>query len=188
MKIKEAISRLSQIVMYPNDAWTEEKSLDDNAGELLNNFLTPVLITSAFLAFIGISIQSSNNMWLAFRHFLAIIITGNFGALAIAYAVSKLSPSFGGESDFTKSFKLVIFSSFIYLLAISFSKVFPSIRYLFLAASLYGMYIFFVGSEFMLKIQQERKVGFTMVSFLVFVLIFFLLDLFSGIFFALTVN
>ncbi len=185
MKIKETISRLYQITIYPGDAWPEEKVLDDNVGELLNNFLTPVLIASAFTAFIGISMHTSDNMWLAFRHFLAIIVTGNLGVLTIALAVNKLAPSFGGESDFTNSFKLVIFSSFIYLLAISLSKIFPSIRYLFLAISLYGMFIYFVGCEFMLKIKDERKVGFTLISFLIFVLVFFLLDLFSGILFAL---
>lgn len=187
MKIVDSIIRLYYITINPHSSWKDELKIKEEWGAILRYFLTPIIIISAFITFSGIFIQAQGKQWLAFRHFVAIIVTGNVGVFLIAYSISKLAPSFGGVSDFNKSFKLLVFSSFIYFISISLSKILPSIDYLFYAVSLYGLYIFFEGSEIMLNIKQDRKVGYSLVCLMIFILIFFLLDIFAGILFVLKI-
>jgi hypothetical protein len=85
------------------------------------------------------------------------------GLFVISFIANKLAPTFGGESNSRRAFKLVVYAMTASWLAGIFGLI-PSLALLGVLAGLYSFYLFYVGAGTMMKVPAEKALTYTIVT------------------------
>lgn len=180
----EVIEKIKRILVNPSAFWRELEvsSLKELifpfavflAGLLpLSSFLGLLLFRSFLLHSIGVV-----------RVIIFLILVGYCITLLIpiitGYAVSYIAPYFGGERKSLNTIALTVYSVTPFWL-ISVINIFPPLFPLSLLGCLYSLYIFYMGSLHLLKINLEKAIGFTLISAGIWILITYIFALLLGI-------
>lgn len=96
--------------------------------------------------------------------------------LVIGLIVNAVAPSFGGKSDMTQTMKLLIYSSTPSWVMGLVSPLIPFLGWLLaLAAVGYAIYLIFLGVRPVMGVPDEKAVGFTVVTVLIYFVVSFVI-------------
>ena len=165
------VDRVKAIIVDPASEWPQIADEPAGIGEVLIKYALPLALIGPVAAFIGGQLFGYGVFGFAFRLSLmaslvtlaksyVMMIVGLFILAAIA---NILAPTFGGQADSTRAFKLVAYSGTPGWMVGIFGLV-PMLAPLSLLG-LYGLYLFFVGATPMLKVPQAKAPSFTAVVF-----------------------
>ena len=161
------IDRAKAIILKPKEEWPVIERETRSSGEIFTGYVMPLAAIGPVASFLGGQLFGYGMLWIHFRPSLlgalgsAILqyVASLVGVFLITYVANALAPKFGGESSQSGAFKLVAYSMTAGWVAGIFGLI-PSLAFLTLAG-LYSLYLFNVGATPLLKVPQDKTVGFT---------------------------
>jgi hypothetical protein len=142
-----------------------------------DSFFLPLIILvsiSAFLGsmfFINTTLKPMYSVLAAVNTFLFLY----FGVYASAFAVREIINIFKRGNDFLVAFKLVAYSMVPIFLSLTVSRLFESLLFI-NVLGLYGLYIFWIGTEVMVNPPDNKKLPMIILSVVAMLIIFLLLQ------------
>lgn len=164
------VERVQAILLKPKATWPVIEGEPDDIAGLYKNYLVYLAGVSSLAAFIGFSLIGTGMMGIHFRvpilAGLANMVVGFVLTLVMIYVLAlvanALAPSFGGQKDMGKAFKLVAYGATAGLLGGVFNLL-PALSMLGLLAALYSIYLLYTGVPVMMKVPEGKALGFTAV-------------------------
>lgn len=138
------------------------------------------LLASAARAFMGVE-QVGDNLPLLFVHTISHLFSFWVTLIGGASIVARLSAKFGASAGFSMALLATTFAYLPILLAFILQAVLQAIPLIWIAGLVYAILLFWKGSEVLLGISDNRRIGFTFLAFFIFMGIGYL----SAIFFDL---
>jgi Yip1-like protein len=89
-----------------------------------------------------------------------------------AFIIDALAPSFGGTKDMVKAFKVAAYSSTAAWVAGIF-QIIPLLAILVLIAALYGLYLLYLGLPILMRVPQDKAMGYVVVVIIVQIVLYF---------------
>lgn len=177
------VERAKAIVMKPVETWPAIDAEPATPGDLLTRYALPLIAIGPVAGFIGGQLFGFGMFGFSYRPGLMAALTsaiialvmGVISTIVIALVSDFLAPKFGGTSNRTNGFKLVVYSMTAAWLAGIFQFI-PMLGWLGIVG-LYSLYLFYTGATPIMKVPQNQAVGYTAVT----VIAAFVLNVIAGI-------
>ena len=91
-----------------------------------------------------------------------------------ALVINALAPTFGGTQDQVKAFKVAAYASTAGWLAGIFGII-PMLAWLALIGALYGLYLLYVGLPILMRVTQDKAIGYIVVVIVVNIVLYFVI-------------
>jgi hypothetical protein len=111
---------------------------------------------------------------------IAGFITAVAGAYITAFVVNFLAPNFGSQKDYGRAMQLVAYSWTPGWLA-GILNIYPPLRILVLIASLYGLYLIYLGLPHTMKTPGDKVVAYMVVTIIVLLIVYLILGAILGV-------
>jgi hypothetical protein len=165
------IERAKAIILKPKEEWPVIEGETLSSGDVFTRYAVPLAAIGPVAAFLGGQIFGFGGWGFTYRmSFMgglsqAIIsfVLSLVGLFVISFIANKLAPTFGGESNSRRAFKLVVYAMTASWLAGIFGLI-PSLALLGVLAGLYSFYLFYVGAGTMMKVPAEKALTYTIVT------------------------
>jgi hypothetical protein len=164
------IARVKEILFAPNQAWADIETEETSTAELYTQYIMILAAIQAVAGFIGMSVFGVGGFGVSMRvpmmTGLIQMVLGYGMSLVMIFIVAliadALAPSFGGEKNPPNALKLVAYSSTAAMVAGIFALI-PALGVLILVASLYSLYLLYLGVPGMMKVPREKALPYTAV-------------------------
>ncbi|HSQ95596.1 MAG TPA: Yip1 family protein [Croceibacterium sp.] len=163
--------RAKAILKSPTTEWPKIASESDSVQSVFTSYVVPLAAIGPICGFIGGQLFGVGV--LGFRYHptliggLATAITTYVLALVsvflIAWVANFLADKFGGQQNFARAFKLCAYALTAGWVAGVFNLL-TSLSLLVFLASLYGIYLFYLGATPMMAVPQDKAAGYTAVT------------------------
>ena len=164
------IQRVKDILLSPKQTWPAIEIESTDVTSLYTQYLMILALIPAIAGFIGMSLIGVNAFGFSVRVPLVTglvnMLVGYVLSLAMVYVLAliadALAPTFGGQKNPMNALKMVAYSSTAGMIGGVFSIV-PALSTLGLLASLYSIYLLFIGLPILMKSPREKALGYTVV-------------------------
>lgn len=164
------VQRVKDILLTPKQTWPAIEAEAADASSLYTQYIMILALIPALAGFIGTSIVGGNAFGYSVRvpllHGLVSMVVGYLTSLAMIYVLSlivdALAPTFSGQKNPLNALKLVAYGSTAGMAGGVFSII-PAFSILGLLASLYSVYLLFLGIPVLMKSPQDRALPYTAV-------------------------
>jgi hypothetical protein len=189
MAAKNIIDRAKSILLTPRAEWPVIADESDTLGGLYTRYIIimaaiPAAVQFVSAALIGVSVPVLGYYRVGIAGALsAAILTyvlGLIGIFILALIVDALAPTFGGQKSQIQALKTVAYA-FTASWVASIIGIIPGLHLIAaLAGFIYGIYLLNMGLPFTMKCPPEKTAGYTAVTIIVAIVIFFVLGLIVG--------
>jgi hypothetical protein len=174
------VDRARNILLNPASEWPVIAAEPATPASLLTGYALPLLLITPVMMLVGALLLSSFvggllghlgigagvgagvGVGIALSTFVYSLVT----VVALAFLVSALAPSFGGEQNAVQAFKLVVYASTAsWLSGVLLLVPFLGWMLMFLL-SIYSYYTFYLGLPVLMKCPKERTAGYFLVTVL----------------------
>jgi len=160
--------RVKSILADPSAAWPQIEKEGGDAASLLTGYVAWLALIPAVFGFIGACIVGAilPGIGAVRAPVMASLSGAVFGyvvtcaaVLVLGLLIDLLAPAFGGRRDFTKAFKLAVYSyTPVWLIGIF--LIVPGLRFLGLLG-FYGAYILWTGLPILVSAPEQKIPAFT---------------------------
>lgn len=173
------VERAKAIIMKPVETWQTIATEPATPGDLIVRYAAPLIAIGPLAGFIGGQLFGFGLFGVSYKPGLvagltsAIIqfVLGIVGVIVLAMIADWLAPKFEGKADRTSAFKLAVYGGTAGWLAGIFSLI-PMLGILGLLG-LYSIYLLYTGATPMMKVPQEKAVGYTAVTIIAAAVLYF---------------
>jgi hypothetical protein len=161
-------NRIKYIILNPPKAWTVIHQENRPIKDVRNSFFFPLVLIVSICSFIGSIIFTNSTLspvysvMEAFK-FLILHLVVVFTSAVIFGEITK---ALDLGKDYTVSFKIIAYSVAPLLICQMISHLFESLIFINIL-SLYGLYIFWVGTEKMLDPPEHKKMPMLVATFVI---------------------
>jgi hypothetical protein len=181
-------TRVANILTKPNDEWQTIAHEPATVEGLLREYAAPLAAIPAIASFIGLSIVGLpvpllGTIRYGFGQSLVnAVLTWAFalvGAWVAAVVVEKLAPTFQSSGTTAQALKLVVYAMTPVWVA-GVLNLIPVLIPLGIIASLYAIYLFYLGLPRLMATPREKVIPYMVVSALVIIVVSLLLTFITG--------
>ena len=181
------VDRVKAILLKPEATWPVIAAEPATPGDLITRYALPLIAIGPIAAFIGGQLFGYGMLGISFKPSLigglttalVTFVMAVISAVVIALVADWLAPKFGGTSDRTSAFKLVVYSLTAGWVG-GILGLIPSLAFVGALAGFYGLYLFYLGATPLLKVPQDKAVGFTAVTVVCAVVLLFVCSIIVG--------
>jgi hypothetical protein len=171
------VDRAKNIIMTPKTEWTAIAAEEPNVGQIISGYVIPLALIPAIAAMLGYGLigrgmASSFTMGIAMAIIGFVVALG--GVYLTAYVIDMLAPNFGSQKNFGRAMQLVAYSYTPAWVA-GILNIIPVLGVLVLVASIYGLYLMYLGFPHTMKTPDEKVVVYMVVSIVVLIVVYFVL-------------
>lgn len=182
MNTNKLINRIKGIITNPINEWDIIVSENSNKQLIIKEYALPLIILISISTLIGSfgspKFLAPSISYSVISAFIAMSVT--IGAIYLsAYTLNEVLPHFGISKNLENSFKIIIYSSTPAYVASIIANLHWKLGFLNIFG-LYAIYLFWLGSEKLLKINKEKRIGFVIISFLIILLTYIVLEIIIG--------
>ena len=164
-------TRVRNILLTPNTEWPAIAEEPAQVGAVVTGYVMPLAAIGAIAGFIGGSLVGMSLPFLG--TYRVPIMTGLAGAVftfvfaiigvfILAFIINALAPTFGAQKDSNRAFKVAVYSYTPAWIAGAL-QILPALGVLGIIAALYGLYLLYLGLPALMKVPQEKAIGYTAV-------------------------
>ncbi len=172
------VERAKSIMFRPSETWTVVKNEQTTIKELFVSYAAILAIIPAIAAFIGMSLIGTSMLGIHFRipfvagivHAIVSYVLSLVGVYVVAFIIDALAPSFNSRKDILSAVKVAVFS-FTPAWIGGIFMIIPMLGILTLLASLYGLYILYIGLPVLMDTPKEKTLGYFVVIIVVSIVI-----------------
>ena len=165
------IQRVKNICLTPSTEWNVIGEEQTPTGQLITGYVIPLATLGAVAGFIGGSIVGRTVPF--FGTFRTPVIAGVAGSIlavvmavvvvfVISVVINALAPTFGAQQNSNQSMKIAAYS-FTPAWVAGVLQIIPLLGILVLFASLYGLYLLYLGLPRLMKCPADKALGYTAV-------------------------
>ena len=177
--------RAKNLLLAPAKEWQSIDEEDVNSSHVLTYLLVlalkPAVAGFIGMGFIGLNafgIHSGSIGW-GFRHAISSYLGIVGGAYISAFVIDFLADKFQATSSFNVAFKVVAYS-YTPMCVAGVLYLIPSLSFLVPLAGLYGLYILYTGMKPMLKVPEDKMMGYFIVCLLSIIVVSMVLGAIFG--------
>jgi hypothetical protein len=179
------VDRVKHILIQPKTEWVVIESESTDPKALYLNYLAIVAVIPAaasFLSFVLLTgpFGTRTGVGAALAAAVTQYVLSLVMVLVVAFIADVLAPSFDGRKDFNQALKLTGYSVTAAWVAGAF-VIIPGIGWLIvLIGTLYSLYLFFLGTQVMMKVPEQKAIGYTVVVVVVAIIVSFVIGMFQA--------
>jgi hypothetical protein len=174
------VDRVKNIILTPKTEWPVIASESTSVKDLYLGYAVPLAAIGPVAAFIGLCLfgfaflfAAGFGMPIVWALSQAIVhyVLALIGVFIVALIIEALAPTFGGTKNRLQALKVAIYAStpgwvagVLFLL--------PALGILAILASLYGIYVMYLGLPVLMKSPQEKAVPYTAVVIICAIVVF----------------
>ncbi len=178
---KGIFDRAKSIIMSPKDEWPKIEAETKPQGAILTGYVLPLVAIGPIASLIGSQLFGYGAFGITYRPPLVGSIVTAIVSFAIGVAmvyllsfiVDWLAPKFGGQSNKANAFKLVAYGGTAAWVVGIFSLI-PMLG-LFGILGLYSLYLYYTGAAPLMKVPEDKSVGYVAVVIVCAILASFLI-------------
>jgi hypothetical protein len=181
------VNRVKGILLSPAAEWDKIDAESATVAGLYTGYVGILAAISTVAALIGSLVFGHGVLGFVYR---PPIVTAIVGAVVgyvlalvmvfiLALVIDMLAPSFDGQKNQIQAFKVAAYSGTAGWV-VGIVQIFPPLAMLSLLGSLYGLYILYLGLPKLMKVPQEKAIGFTVVTIIVAVVLFVVVGAVAG--------
>lgn len=165
------VDRAKAILVSPNQEWPKIATETDSVRDVFMRYVVPLAAIGPIAGFIGGQLFGYGAF--GFRYHPSLVsglstaITGYVLALVsifvVAWVANFLADKFAGQPNYERAFRLCAYAYTAGWLA-GIVRLLPSLGILVLLASLYGIYLFYLGATPMMSVPRDKAAGYTAVT------------------------
>ena len=165
------VDRVKNILITPKTEWDVIAGESTPTQQLILNYVLPLAGIAAIAYFIGICLigvsagfLGSYRMPIAMGLGLAVwhLVGAVIGVFVLAFIIDALAPSFGGQKNMAQALKVAVYSYTPAWVA-GILMIIPLLGFLVILASLYGLYLLYLGLPRLMKNPEDKTIGYTVV-------------------------
>ncbi len=177
----DLVGRVRAIILKPKDTWEQIKGEETTIRDLYMSYAAILAIIPPVATFIGWSIVGMSFMGFSYRipfasgagyavfHYVLSLIA----IYAVAFIIDMLAPNFGSQKNMVSAMKVAVYANTpIWIASILF--IFPALSPIVMIASLYSLYLLYLGLPVLMETPKEKIVGYIIVVIIVSVIVFYL--------------
>lgn len=150
--------------------WEEIRDENIQRDDLYRNYLIPYCTIYALSTFVGMLIWTSSDSFAKIIIQTLVDFSVPCGAaIALSYAIERLSVNFDSTKDLTLSTKLAIFALAPYFLFMIVGHLVEPLNGIMRLVSFYSLYVLWLGFKPVLGTVTEQRLGYTVLTVLIFV-------------------
>jgi hypothetical protein len=173
------VDRVKNILMSPKTEWPAIAAEPADIGSIMMNYVLPLAAIPAVAQVIGLGLIGRATLTYGVATAVVSFVTAIVGVFLAAYVIDMLAPSFGSEKNLERSVQLVAYSMTPGWIA-GVLHIFTALGALVLIASLYGLYLLFLGVMPVKKTPQDKQVPYLVVSIVVILVVYIILGMILG--------
>jgi hypothetical protein len=183
------VERAKKIMLQPGTEWPVIAGEPSETRALFLGYAAPLAAIGPVAAWlghsvIGVSVPLFGTVRTPFMTGLAFAIVtyalALVGAFVIGLIIDALAPTFGGEQNQVQAMKCAVYGYTPAWVA-GILHLFPVLGLLVLLASLYGIYLCYLGLPVLMKAPREKAAGYTFVVILCAIVLSLLLSVVAGL-------
>lgn len=169
---KSLVARAKAIILTPKDEWPRIALETNSQGDILRSYVLPLAAIGPVATFIGGQVFGYGLLGFSYKPGLVWALSNAVVSYVLAivsvfvltFIADFLAPKFGGQSNRLAAFKLVAYSYTAAWLAGIFGII-PALAF-FSILGLYSLYLLYTGATPLMKVPQDKAVGYTAVTIL----------------------
>lgn len=186
-RVAGLIARVTAIILRPASEWPVIANEATTASTIYTGYVAPLAAIGVIAMFLGqVLIGTSVPLLGTVRTGIASGLTGAIvmyvmafvGVWVLSFIVDFLAPQFGGQRDPLRALKVVAYSYTPAWVAGVLHLV-PSLGALVLLATLYGLYVMYLGLPVLMRTPAEKAMPYTAVVVVCAILVYFVLGALS---------
>lgn len=172
------LERAKGIILNPKNEWNTIQTEQTSPSVLLTGYLLPLALIPAIAGFIGYGLIGQNiafvghvgSVSLGIRYSIMLFINMIVGVYVSAFIIDYLAPNFSAVKNFSKAFQLAAYAYTPAMVA-GILYILPSFSVLVLLASLYGLYLLYIGLKPMMVVPDDKVTNYFIVSLVVMIIV-----------------
>jgi len=187
------VERVKNIILNPKQEWNVIDTETTGTIELYKGYVIPLtaigpIATLIGTTLVGISLPGIGTYRVPFGSAIGQTIVSYIlsliGVYVMALIIDFLAPSFSGEKNINQALKTAVYSSTASWLGGIFGLI-PILGFISLVASIYSLYLLFLGLPVLMKSPKEKALIYTVVIVIAAIIIFVIIGLISSLFVSL---
>jgi hypothetical protein len=189
----DLVSRIQGIILKPKDEWAKIKAEPSSIAQLFTSYAAILAAVPAVAQFIGLGLVGRKVPFIGWFRFglgraLMYAIISYIFSLVMVYVfglvVNALAPSFSSTQNSLNAMKLAVYSMTPMWVA-GVLYILPALGILVWIASLYGLYILYLGfTAPLMDTPKEKVMSYLLVSIVVVIVLSVVITLILGAIFA----
>ena len=171
------VDRAKNIIIKPDDEWPVIANEEPNIQQILLGYVLPLALIPTIAVIIGWGVVGTFG-FTSFTYGIAMglvqLITAFLSVLLTAFVIDALASSFGSQKKLRRAVPLVAYSMTPVWLA-GILNIFPAIGWLGGLIGLYGLFLMFKGLTPMMKTQEDKRIGYLIVSIIILIVVYFVI-------------
>jgi hypothetical protein len=189
----DIVNRVQQIILKPKEEWIKIKEEKTTLSELFSSYAILLVAIPAVAQFIGLSIVGRRIPFVGwhrmgigsgFLYAILYYISTLVSIYVFGIIINALAPTFSSKSDATNAMKLAVYGVTPAMVAGAL-YIIPYLGFVVALASLYGIYILYLGFVCpMMDTPKEKVAAYLIVSLIVVVILWVVIAVILGSIFA----
>lgn len=181
------VGRAKAILVSPSTEWPVVAGETESVQSVFTRYVVPLAAIGPICGFIGGQVFGINAvfvrihpslMWSLSTAISQYVLT-LIGVFVIAWVANFLADKFGGTESYERAFRLCAYSFTAGWVAGVFDLI-PSLALLVLLASLYGIYLFYLGASPMMGVPKGKAAGYTAVTIIGAIVVYLIVGLLTS--------
>ncbi len=156
------VARAQNIIMKPKEEWPVIAAETADTGKIVTGYVIPLALLPAVGMLLGNGFLGFGFKW-GIAWAIVAAVGSVLSTLITAFVVDALAPSFGSEKDLARSMQLVAYSNTPAWVA-GILNIIPFLGFITWIASLYGIYILYLGLGPIKKTPADKAIVYMIVA------------------------
>lgn len=156
------VARAQNIIMKPKEEWPVVAGETPDTGKIITGYVIPLALLPAVGMLLGNGFLGFGFKW-GIAWAIVVFVGSVLSTLITAFVVDALAPSFASEKDLARSMQLVAYSNTPGWVA-GLLNIIPFLGFITWLASLYGIYLLYLGLGPIKKTPADKTVIYTIVA------------------------
>jgi len=165
------IDKVKAILLKPKEEWPIIAADPATPGDIVTRYAIPLIAIGPIASFIGGQLFGHSFIFVSYRPGLMAGLSSAIFAFVMAlvslvvvtFIAEFLAPKFGGEANRRQALKWVAYSATASWVGGIFGLV-PALAALGYLAALYSLYLFYLGATPVMKVPEDKAIGYTAVT------------------------
>ena len=170
------VDRVKNIIMSPTTEWPRIDSEQASVASIYTGYVVILAAIGPIASLIGQQVFGLGFWKPAIGYSVGMAVITYVLTLAqvfiTALIINALAPSFGGTQDQVKALKVAAYASTPGWVA-GILGIIPMLGILVLVAALYGLYLLYLGLPILMRVSQDKAVGYVVVVIVVNIVLYF---------------
>lgn len=181
------VERAKSILLTPAKEWDVIKGENLTIVDMFTKYAMLLAAIPAVAGFIGYSVIGISYGFGTFRVPIATALVWMIlqyilsvgGAFLVAFIIDTLAPTFGCSKDLVAAVKIVVFS-YTAMWVAGILNIIPSLSILVGLASIYSLYLMYMGMQKIKDVPKDKMVGYFVVTIIAVIVVYFVIGLIVG--------